>query len=255
MPSSTWTPAALASEARRLRGRCWRLVEARHRVSTLKLVDTLAEQDLLESLIEATKPAVPPDCAHLDFLLFTPFRYGVYPNGSRFRRAGMTPGVFYGSEAIATAVAETAFWRLLFLAESPGTPFPANPAEYTGFAVRYDTASALDLATPPFVAREAEWSHVTDYGACQALADDAREVGVEAIRYASVRDPAHRPNLALLTCRAFAEAAPHERQSWHIHLASAGAQAICEMPGLRLSLGRNAFAGDPRIAGMNWDRT
>ncbi|MDO9306326.1 MAG: RES domain-containing protein, partial [Mesorhizobium sp.] len=38
-----WTPAALRSEARPLEGRCWRLVEAQHRVSTMKLVDTLEE--------------------------------------------------------------------------------------------------------------------------------------------------------------------------------------------------------------------
>ena len=39
MSSSTWTPAALSSEARPLSGTCWQLVEAQHRVSTLKLVD------------------------------------------------------------------------------------------------------------------------------------------------------------------------------------------------------------------------
>ena len=35
-------------------GVCWRAVEAQHRVSTMKLVDTLAEQSVLESLVEAT---------------------------------------------------------------------------------------------------------------------------------------------------------------------------------------------------------
>ena len=47
----TWTPAALSSEARPLSGRCWRIVEAQHVISTLKLVDTLAEQELLERLL------------------------------------------------------------------------------------------------------------------------------------------------------------------------------------------------------------
>ena len=49
MSSPTWTPAALASESARYEGRGWRLVEARHRVSTLKLVDTLEEQRLIET--------------------------------------------------------------------------------------------------------------------------------------------------------------------------------------------------------------
>ncbi len=129
MSSSTWTPAALSSEARARAGTCWRLVEAQHRVSTLKLVDSVAEQELLENIIESSKPPLPPECRDLHYLLSTPFRYGAaYPTGSRFRRAGMTEGVFYASEAPHTAVAEMSFYRLLFFAESPDTPWPANPA-------------------------------------------------------------------------------------------------------------------------------
>ncbi len=136
MSSATWTPAALSSEARPYRGICWRLVEAQHRVSTLKLVDTLAEQAALERLLEETKPPVPPECRHLHYLLATPFRYGApYPQGSRFRRAGFTPGVYYASEHVETAVAEAAFHRLLFFADSPGTPWPANALELTAFSV------------------------------------------------------------------------------------------------------------------------
>lgn len=42
-----WTPTALTS-ARPYSGTPWRLVGAQHRVSTLHVVDTLAEQQLLE---------------------------------------------------------------------------------------------------------------------------------------------------------------------------------------------------------------
>jgi len=44
-----------ALDARPLSGTCWRVVEAQHHVSTLKLVDTVEEQRLLEALIEDTK--------------------------------------------------------------------------------------------------------------------------------------------------------------------------------------------------------
>ena len=37
----------------------WRGVEAQHVVSTMRLVDTPAEQDLLEQLLEGSKPPVP----------------------------------------------------------------------------------------------------------------------------------------------------------------------------------------------------
>jgi hypothetical protein len=37
------------------------------------------------------------------------------------------------------------FHRLLFFAESPDTPWPPNPAEYTAFAAEYRSKKAIDL--------------------------------------------------------------------------------------------------------------
>jgi hypothetical protein len=255
MSSSTWTPAALSSDARALAGICWRFVEAQHHVSTLKLVDSVAEHGVLENLIEATKPALPPECRDLHYLLLTPFRYGApYPIGSRFRRAGLTQGVFYASDAPATAAAEMAFYRLLFFAESPDTPWPANPAEYTAFSVAYATRKAIDLTKGKYAADKLKWTHVTDYSHCQGFAAAARAAHIEVIRYASVRDPARGLNLALLTCRAFAKPKPIDQQTWRIRLSETGAQAICEAPRSGISFDRKAFASDPRIANLRWVR-
>src|SRR6516165_9403374 len=172
MSSSIWTPAALSSDVRALAGICWRIVEAQHHVSTLKLVDSVAEQELLEELIVATKPPLPPECRDLHYLLSTPFRYGaVYPKGSRFRRAGMSEGVLYASQTPHTAVAEMTFHRLLFFAESPDTPWPSNPAEYTAFSVKYATKRSIDLSKGKYAAERAKWMHLTDYSHCQAFAD------------------------------------------------------------------------------------
>ena len=254
MPSPTWTPAALSSERRRLSGSCWRAVEAQHRVSTMKVVDTLAEQSLLEDLLEETKPPVPPECQGLHYLLATPFRYGApYPAGSRFRRAGFTPGVFYGSTAAPTAVAEMVFHRLLFFADSPGTPWPQMAGEYTVFSARFRTAAGLDLTLPPLRSDAARWTHPTDYSACQEMADRAREAGLAVIRYASARLPGGS-NLALLTCLAFASREPLARQTWRLHFASHGVRALCDFPDARLEFDRQAFAGDPRMASLDWER-
>jgi hypothetical protein len=250
----TWTPAELASEFKAYVRRIWRLVEAQHRVSTLKVVDGLAEQSVLENLIERTKPLIPNECSHLDYLLSTPFRYGPYPNGSRFRCAGCTPGVFYAAEEPSTAAAEMAFYRLLFFAESPATPWPSDAAEYTGFAATVRSPRSLDLTTPPLIRDHALWTDCIDYGPCQTLADAARMAETEIIRYRSVRDPQCGANVAVLKCAAFASPTPLERQTWRIRLSSAGAQAICEFPLSRIEFGRDAFAGDPRMAAMNWER-
>jgi hypothetical protein len=255
MPSPIWTPAALSSERRSYEGSVWRLVEAQHRVSTLKLVDDLAEQELLEQIIEETKPALPPECRQLDYLLAAPFRYGaVYPRGSRFRRAGRTPGVFYCSEAQETALAEMAFYRLLFFAESPDTPWPRDAGEYTAFSAAVRSSEAIDLTRPPFDSEREIWSHATDYLPCQDLADKAREAALDLIRYESVRDPGHRANVALLNCRGFARRRPIGRRTWRMKLGPSGVQAICEFPELRLGFDRSAFSADPRIARLRWER-
>ena len=255
MSSPIWTPAALSSELRPLRGKCWRLVEAQHRVSTLKLADTLDEQALLEDMIERTKPAVPPECRHLDYLLASPFRYdAAYPKGSRFRRAGRTPGVYYAAEKPATAVAEMAFYRLLFFAESPQTPWPGDAAEYTAFAAAFATTQALDLTAPPLLADRAAWTDPLRYEPCQELADRAREAAAAVIRYESVRDPLAGANLAILDCAAFAKPRPVERQTWRMRLGASGVQAICEFPRGAIEFTRESFGKDPRIAALTWER-
>ncbi len=218
----------------------------------MKLVDNVEEQRTLEELLDASKPPVPPDCASLHYLLFTPFRYEARSD-SRFRRAGPSPAVFYAAERVETAVAEMAFWRLLFFAESPSTPWPANPLELTGFSIRYNTSLCFDLTLPPYTAREAEWRHPTDYAACHAIADEARALGALAIRSMSARDT-NGVNLSVLNCVAFADQAPVVYQTWRMKLGAAGVFAIAEPSSLALNFGRDSFSNDPRIAKTIWER-
>ena len=253
MSLPTWTPAALSASARRLSGRCWRVVEAQHRVSTMALVDTLEEQGLLEQLLDESKPQVPAECRHLHYLLFTPFRYAAfYPAGSRFRRPGPSAGVFYASQQEETAVAELAFRRLLFFAESPATPWPGNAAEYTAFTVPFSARKGLDLTRAPLDRDLAAWTAPADYSACHDLADAARDAGIQLLRYQSAR--ANGLNVALLSCTAFAATAPLERHVWRVHFSGMGVRAIGDLPEQGLAFDRHAFARDPRIAALQWDR-
>src|SRR3546814_5182247 len=127
-----WTPSGLASEARRVEGAWWRVVEAQHRNSTLALVDeaSLVDQAILEAEIETVKPVIPAAAARLHYLLFTPSRYRPGYPVSRFRRHDNGPqaadGVLFASETVATALAETAFYRFLFFALTALTGRPQN---------------------------------------------------------------------------------------------------------------------------------
>lgn len=214
----------------------WRLVEAQHVVSTTKLVDSREEQELLEQILENTKPPVPPECQHLHYLLCTPFRYGKYPWDSRFRRRGETPGVFYAAEDPITAVAETVWQRKIFFEGSPKTPLPREPGTYTAFSATVQVPAAIDLTEPTMSSDEALWTDPADYSACLDLADRAREDGCELIRYTSVRHPDGLPNIAVLTCRAFGSSDPKEFQTWHLFFRPGRTQVHREHPKVSLEL-------------------
>lgn len=221
----------------------------------MKLVDTLSEQAVLEEAIESVKPPLPEAARGLHYLLATPFRYGAeYPRGSRFRRAGRTAGVYYAAENVETAVAEMAFYRLLLYVESPDIPWPANAAEFTAFAAAYRTDRSVDLGAPPFDAHRGVWEAPCEYAACQDFADAARVAGIALIRYASVRDPERRANLALMSPLVFSQPDPVGRQTWKLYLHAHGVWASREFPGARLEFPRGAFAADPRLSALRWDR-
>jgi hypothetical protein len=203
------TPA----DFRKYAGTVWRLVEAQHRISTNRLAADIEDQTLLEALVEEVKPVMPKAARGLHYLLATPFRYG-HAKASRFRRTNEKPGIFYASEHAATAVAETAYWRLLFFSRSPGFVPPTTVVEHTAFTVPITVGRALDLTVAPFDERADQWSNPGDYGACQYFAARARAIDAQAIRYLSARDPDQRANIALFDPQAFAASVPTFEQTW-----------------------------------------
>lgn len=234
-----WTPTALASEARAYHGKVWRVVEAQHRISTNRLAASLEDQARLEVLAEAVKPELPQAARGLHYLLASPFRYG-HASASRFRRADERPGIFYASESEATAIAETAFWRLTFYSRSPGFIPPSATSEHTSFTVHLDTGQAIDLTAEPFVAQSDLWTDPLDYRACQDLAAAAREARLALIRTLSVRDPRQGCNVVVLDPAAFASREPVIRRTWHLRYEHGRLTAMAAFP----SHGHHEFAGE-----------
>lgn len=224
-----WTSTAFASEHRGYSGTVWRVVEAQHRISTARLAINPAEQVLLEELAEAVKPQLPVSARGLDYLLASPLRYG-HGQASRFRRAHERPGIFYASETEATAIAETAYWRLRFFTRSPGFVPPATTTEHSSFSVKVTSDQALDLTLAPFALDEARWTDPVDFSASQALADAAREAGTQLIRTISARDPERRCNLVVLDPVAFAERRPRSGRTWHLRFEVGQSVAFAAFP-------------------------
>jgi len=230
---TTITPEILHKSTRRISARPWRVVEAQHRASTMRLVDTLDEQRALEDLLEASKPPLQAEAVPLHYLLATPFRYPAPPPaGSRFRGIS-DPGVWYGADVVYTALAEVAYWRLRFLADSPATP-DLPPVPHT--AIRASVGgTGITLLQPPFDRQRRQWQDPVSYEATQALARSAREVGVVLIRYTSVRDPEHRAAMAVLTPKAFRKSAPLEQHTWLIKVTRERVLAEADLSGERIA--------------------
>jgi hypothetical protein len=184
------------------------VVEDQYLFSTRKLVDSDAEQRVLEELLEESKPAAAPRGLH--YLLLTPFRYPPLAHGSRFRTRA-DRGVWYGSREQRTAFAEAAYYRLLFLEGTAA--IDGLELDLSAFRAAFDTARGADLTRPPFAAYREEISSPLTYAHSQPLGREMREAGVEACLFDSAREPGG-VNVALFTPRAFAARKPSAPESW-----------------------------------------
>jgi hypothetical protein len=212
MSSSIWTRCAGGSEIRPLRATPWRAVESQHQVSTRKLVATSAEQELLEELIDAAKPPAPPGMG-MHYLLSTPFRYPPLRHGSRFGTRNER-GIWYGSEARATAFAEVAYYRFVFLA---GTSADLGDVttELSVFRVQARAKRGVDLSRAPFDRYRRAIASPVQYSDTQALGAAMRAAGVELARYPSARDASGGVNIAVFSPRVFGRAKPRDFEPWH----------------------------------------
>lgn len=175
-------------------------------LSTRRLVDDVEDQRILEALLEKTKPPHPAGCRGLHWLLATPFRYPPLRHGSRFG-ARTEPSLWYGSVRIGTALAETAYYRLLFL-EGTTADLGAVTQELSSFRAAWRSSRAVDLSRPPFDAWRGPIADPARYDETQRMGTDMRRDGVEAFRYPSARDPDGGLNVALFTPKAFSSPAP-----------------------------------------------
>ena len=244
MSSPIWTPVAVLSEAWEHQCKIWRIVEAQHVVSTMKIVDSLAEQALLEEILEQGKPPAPTETAGLHYLLSTPFRYKTLPpKGSRFR-APDDPGVFYGAERVKTAAAEIGYRRWQFLQDSMNLD-RLPPAQFTAFSVPVK-GKMVDLRLPPFKRDTLFWRDPDNYSATQAFAKVARQASLSAIIYHSVRDPEPHCCTAVLTPKAFAAKNP-DKHKQTLTLTILQKEAVWQGEGIQPFAFNTAFWANPLI--------
>ncbi|MBL0318065.1 MAG: RES family NAD+ phosphorylase [Alphaproteobacteria bacterium] len=191
----------------------FRIVENQYNIATRKLVDNTYEHDILEAMIDGTKPYVATHNKHgkLHWLLFTPFRYPPLLWGSRFGKI-TEPSLFYASLELETAMAEVSFRQFIHLNASEAS-FEPTDISFTHIKVAVATNKALHLEHHPFDPHRNIISDPTSYAISQPLGTDMREYGIEAFTYFSARKK-EGLNLAIFYPDVFAKNAPLEQKLW-----------------------------------------
>lgn len=203
--------ASFRSSWRRLALQPHRVVESQHKIATRKLVDSDAEQALLEQLIDEVKPPLPIGMARMHYLLSTPFRHPPLRWGSRFGTR-TERGIWYGAITLGTAFAEVAYYRYVFLA---GTAAHLTPLtiELSAFRAAVGTRKGLDLARPPFASQAKEIFSKTSYARSQRLGAEMRAAGVEACLFTSARDTNRGTNVGLFE-PCFTKPSPFDQKTY-----------------------------------------
>lgn len=208
-----WQEAQGEQFIRPILAKVYRLVESQEQIATLSLVDNVYEQGLLEELIEQTKRPLGLEYDGLHYLLKTPFRYPPLRHGSRFGQR-FEQGMFYSALNIKTALAETAYYRFVYL---QGMEIPYQQAitsEFSSFSVNIKSERGVLLDEPPFAAFQAVLCSRNSYADTQQLGAAMRRAGVEAFRYTSARDKQGGKNLAAFSPGAFASKKPGQLRQW-----------------------------------------
>lgn len=211
---SVWEASGGERNIEPVSGTLYRLVESQEQVATLSYVDTLDEQEVLEALLETAKPPYPEQERNLHYLLKTPFRYPPLKWGSRFGRV-FEPSIFYGGKGIATTLAESAYYRLIFWYSMDGEPVAESlRSEHTLFSVDYAAKRGVKLNAGSFVEYLDVLQHPANYAPCQQLGSAMRGSEVEVFEYASARDIQGGGCVGLFTPAALAQHEPSDMRPW-----------------------------------------
>ncbi|MGE3920413.1 MAG: RES family NAD+ phosphorylase [Gammaproteobacteria bacterium] len=216
MSSELWTSLKGYQHLTKLQLDAWRLVEDQYESATRKLVDTLEEHEILEDLLETSKPNQNTLSSNYNYLLSTPFLYPPLKHGSRFGNK-LEPSLWYGSYILTTAMAEVAFYRFVFFDGWQTNVKLLNEILLTSFKVHVKTTNGIDLTKPPFIEHKHIISSPTTYFTSQLLGSKMRADNIKAFLYYSARDLDKGVNVGIFSPEIFLTKKPKENSlsTWH----------------------------------------
>lgn len=194
-------------------GKVSRMVETQETAATLNIVDSMEEQNLLEGLLDTIKPPYRVGTEHMHYLLKTAFRYPPLKHGSRFGDRTM-PSYFYASESSQTVLAETAYYRFVFLSDMKTQYQDTIDSEHSLFNVSIKSSQCLDLCKDKYKPIQSQLQDSRNYTYCQQVGQWAiSQKKTDVIRFYSARHLGHA-NVAIAEPKAIISKSPNSIQSW-----------------------------------------
>lgn len=195
------------------RSEVWRVVESQEHAATLHVVDDLAEQDLLEQMLDRAKPRYRDGTEGMHYLLKTAFRYPPLRWGSRFGTTAM-PSYFYASEKPGAALCECAYYRFLFLDDMQQPYEESIRSEYALFKVLLSSQACLDLTSAEFAPAHEQLRSPNSYDYSHRVGRWAYDRGdIELIRFESARSRLGI-NMAVAEPSVIRSKKPNVQQRW-----------------------------------------
>lgn len=211
----------------RIGGKAYRMAESQEQKATNAIVDDLEQQDLLEVMLEETKPkGIVKVDTRFDYLLYTPFRYAPLPWGSRFGST-LEDSIFYASKSMDTLMLESAYYRFVY-AKGLKTPHKEKiKTEHTVFSIEYKTDYGLKLQSDPFLQYSDILIDPSNYLETQSLGGHMKECGVSGFEYISARDPNSGINIGLFDIEAISINKPFDKNVWFCETSSKEVSFLC----------------------------
>lgn len=186
----------------KLNGTLFRYAEDQERSVTRALVPSIDEHEILERLLDDSKPPTPDNAANQHYLLSTAFRYPPLPFGSRFG----TPherGILYASESYHALQMELAFYRFSFYHDIDKPPAYIQ-SNHVLFEFDYSANRAIDLTDLEGGLNES-LTRPSDYTWTQSVGRWCRSQDIGALRYPCARGGPSGINVAVLDPTAIAK--------------------------------------------------
>ncbi len=188
-------------------------MESQEDAGTLSLVDSLDEQDILESLLDGVKPPYQAGSEQRHYLISTPFRYPPLKHGSRYGHQLMH-SFFYASESLHTALSESAYYRFLFIDDMQIAYDSAIISQHLSFSVNAHSGSAMQLTNIDNGDLLAQLQDKSSHSLCQAIGEYlVNTEEVDLIRFPSARCN-EAINVAIISHSVITSKKPQEQIKW-----------------------------------------